>query len=242
MSEWLKPEGVFVEGKPLTDIWAAPGLAWRDRLAENLIGPLSHPHLAFTRWDRSHYDLDNLVYPVVAATGCRACDSIWATVERGQPEGVLVREAAPPPPPDAGALRVHLANPSHGSVANRPSPPELRGLRPFGGDERLGLALQFDAADVEVGEMSYDGPTKSLADDLAPLFGSPAKFCGRPEGKDDTAFRELRITRGHNPGLSGVTVTLSDSLAGPWQGQHTKNAQHCAMSGGKYMEGSSQRR
>jgi hypothetical protein len=207
MSDWLGPEGVFVAGKPLTDIWAAPGLAWRDRLTEHLTGPLRHPHLIFVRKDRAHYDLDNLVYPVVAVTGCSACASIWATVETGSEEGVLVRQAIPPSAPAGeGVRRVYLANPSHGSVANRPVPQELVGVTPVGDNEPLGLALAFDNPDVEVGEMSYDGPTKSLVDDLAPVFGWRV-VRGRPEGKDDRV-RELRITRGHAPGKSGVTVSV----------------------------------
>ena len=207
MADGFGSEEVFVPGKPLTDIWAAPGLAWRDRLAERLTGPLPHPYLSFVRKDRSHYDLDNLVYPVLAVTGCSACASIWATVERGSEEGVLVRQAIPPPPPAGdGVRRIYLARPSHGSVANRPVPEELVGVPLVGADETLGLSLAFDDPEVEVGEMSYDGPTKSLADDLAPLFGWRV-VRGRPEGKDDRV-RELRITRGHAPGKYGVTVSV----------------------------------
>jgi hypothetical protein len=207
MSDGLGHAGVFVPGKPLTDIWAAPGLAWRDRLTEHLAGPLRHPYLRFVRKDRSHYDLDNLVYPVLAVTGCSACASVWATVERGSEEGVLVRQAIPPQTPSGeGVRQVYLANPSHGSVANRPVPEELVGVTAFGDDEPLGLALAFDDPGVEVGEMSYDGPTKSLTDDLAPLFGW-REVRGRFEGKDDRV-RELRITRGHAPGKSGVTVSV----------------------------------
>jgi hypothetical protein len=207
MSEWLSPEGVFVPGKPLTDIWAGPGLAWRDRLAEHLTGQLRHPHLSFVRKDRSHYDLDNLVYPVVAVTGCSACASVWATVERGSDEGVLVRQSIPPPAPEGeGVVRLYLANPSHRSVANRAVPEELVGIEPIGDDEPLGLALAFDDPEVEVGEMSYEGPTKSLADDLAPLFGWRVGQ-GRSQAKDDR-IRELRITRGRAPGRSGVMVSV----------------------------------
>lgn len=152
MSNWLGHEGVFVPGKPLTDIWAAPGLAWRDRLTEHLVGPLRHPYLSFVRKDRSHYDLDNLVYPVVAVTGCSACASIWPTVQRGSKEGVLVRQAVPPGAPSGEGVRhVYLANPSHGSLANRPVPEELVGVTPVGHDEPLGLALAFDDPDIEVG-------------------------------------------------------------------------------------------
>ncbi len=207
MSNWLGPEGVFVSGKPLTDIWAAPGLAWRDRLAKHLTGPLRHPYLSFVRKDRSHYDLDNLVYPVLAVTGCSACDSIWATVAMGDEEGVLVREVFPPSAPeDDEVRRIYIANPSHGSVANRPVPEELLGVLPVGDNEPLGLALAFDDPNVEVGEMSYDGPTKSLTDDLAPLFGWQM-VRGRREGRDERV-RELRVTRGHAPRKSGVTVSV----------------------------------
>ena len=207
VTDWLDPDGVFVPGKPLTDIWAAQGLAWRNRLTEHLTGPLRQPHLTFIRKDRSHYDLDNLVYPVVAVTGCSACDSIWATVERGDEEGVLVREAIPPSAPDGDQVRrVYLANPSHGSVANRPVPEELVGITPLGSDETLGLELAFDDPDVPVGEMSYDGPTKSLVDDLAPLFGWQM-VRGRQEGRDDRVW-ELRITRGRSPGRTGVMFSV----------------------------------
>lgn len=203
----LGPDGVFISGKPLTDIWAAPGLAWRDRLADHLKAPLRNPFLSFVRKDRSHFDLDNLVYPVVAVTGCSACESIWATVERGLNEGVLVREMPPPPVPTAVAIRhLYLASPSHSSVANRPVPDELVDVEPVGKDEPLGLALAFDDPCVEVGEMSYEGPTKSLIDDLAPLFGWRT-VRGRREGKDERV-RELRITRGHASGKNGVTISV----------------------------------
>jgi hypothetical protein len=54
--------------------------------------------------------------------------------------------------------------------------------------------------------MSYDGPTKSCIDDLTPLFGE-SKISGRLLAKD-WRVRELRISRGHRPDRTGVTVTL----------------------------------
>jgi hypothetical protein len=101
-----------------------------------------------------------------------------------------------------------VAKPSRGSVANRPPVPELAGLSAFGVEELLGLSLAFDAPDVDVGNMSYDGPTKSLIDDLAPLFGTHV-VRGKLEGNDHRV-KELRITRGVRPGASGVTATLWD--------------------------------
>jgi len=204
---WLPEGGVFVTGKPLTDIWAPAGLRWRDQLAAHLHGPLRNPCLRFVRKDRSQYDLDNLVYPVVAVSGCGACESIWAFVEQGDPEGVHVREAVPPAPPQGDkTVSVYIARPSRSAVAHRPAVPELETIAAFGNDESIGMALQFDARDVPVGELSFEGPIKSLVDDLTPLFGQ-RMIAGRLLAKD-YRVRELRITRGCAPGLAGVTVTL----------------------------------
>ena len=204
---WLPGGGVFVTGKPLTDIWAPAGLRWRERLAAAMHGPLRNPYLRFVRNDRSKYDLDNLVYPVVAVSGCGACESIWAFVEQGDPEGVQIREAEPPTPPRAdNAVSVYIARPSRNAVAHRPAVPELETVTAFGNDEPIGMALQFDAADVPVGELSFEGPIKSLVDDLTPLFGQ-RRIAGRLLAKD-YRVRELRITRGYAPGQAGVTVTL----------------------------------
>lgn len=204
---WLPDSGVFVSGKPLTDIWAPAGLRWRDLLAARIRGPLLRPYLSFVRSDRSLYDLDNLVYPVITVSGCRACESVWARVEQGTPEGVLIREAEPPAPPQGDmSVSVYVSRPSQSAVANRPVVPELMGVGTFGNDEPVGIALQFDATGVAVGELSFDGPVKSLVDDLTPLLGQ-RMISGRLLAKD-YRVRELRITRGHAPGRSGVTVSL----------------------------------
>jgi len=200
-------DGIFVGGKPVTDMWAAPGLRWRGTLAAHLAGPIKHPYLVFTRNDRAAYDLDNLVYPVVAVSGCAACESIWAVVQRGETEGVLIRDVAPPPPPTSDEyVTLYIARPSRSSVRDRAVVPELQDVLPFGDDEPIGLALEFDSPDVAVGEMSYEGPIKSCIDDLTPLFGE-RMISGRMLAKDDRV-RELRITRGHKPERAGVTVTV----------------------------------
>lgn len=153
------------------------------------------------------YDLDNLVYPVVAVSGCAHCASIWARVEVGTEEGVLIRDQAPPDPPaNTEAFSRYIERPSNSSVRDRPPIPELVGVATFGGDELLGMALQFDSAGVALGELGYEGPVKSLIDDMTPLFGLRL-ISGRLLAKDDRV-KELRITRGHNPGRSGVTVML----------------------------------
>jgi hypothetical protein len=206
-ARWLPKDGVFVAGKPLTDIWAPSGLRWRDVLSAHIAGPLRNPRLAFSRTDRRDYDLDNLVYPVVAVAGCAPCESVSASVVRATPEGVLIAECPPPPPPTGGSsLSLYIASPSSSSIAGRPTVPELADAEEFGEDEPLGMALQFDRADVAVGELSFDGPIKSLVDDLTPLFGQ-RMISGRMYAKG-YRVRELRITRGHAPEKSGVTVTL----------------------------------
>jgi hypothetical protein len=73
-----------------------------------------------------------------------------------------------------------------------------------GDDELLGMALEFDDDDVAVGELSFDGPVKSLVDDLTPVFGQRL-ISGRWLAKD-YRVRELRITRGQAPGVGGVTI------------------------------------
>lgn len=196
---------VFVPGKPLTDVWAAPGLAWRAVLEKHLAGPMAHPRLRFVRHDRARVDLDNLTYPVLAVLGIAACDTIWASIVSEAEEGVYVTEAPPPPPPPS-AFSVHIDRPSSGSVAGRPALPAVLESSPIGLDNPLGLALEFDAQDVVIGTLSYEGPTKSLIDDLAPLFGS-SLVNGKLQGKDHR-IKELRITRGHHAGAGGVTVSV----------------------------------
>ncbi len=95
---------------------------------------------------------------------------------------------------------------SHQTRQFRPPVTELQGVGAFGSDEPLGLALEFDDDDVLVGELSYDGPVKSLVDDLTPVFGERL-ISGRSIAKD-YRVRELRITRGHPPGQAAVTVTV----------------------------------
>lgn len=208
---------VFIEGKPLTDIWAPPGLRWRARLSEAICRPLQHPYLRFVRNDRNPFDLDNLVYPVLAVSGRDACASIWATVSSGPTEGVWIDEAIPPPPPASpSAIAVRLEQPSVASVAGRPSPPELRHVEEVAPGSPLGLSLAFDAPEVAVGAMSYEGPTKSLIDDLGPQLGTRL-YRGRPVSNDQRV-KELRITRGHVPGGHGVVVTAWTLEGGPQPG------------------------
>jgi hypothetical protein len=197
--------GVFVAGKPLTDIWAAPGLRWRDTLAAAILGPLRHPYLRFVRNDRNQFDLDNLVYPVLAVAGCSACESVWADVDGGPVEGVWIAERQPPPPP-SGSVSVRIERPNTSSVAGRPSPPELADAAVVAQGSLVGMSLAFDAPDVKVGEMSYEGPTKSLIDDLGPMLGFHS-YQGRMVSNDNRV-KELRITRGHRPGGGGVVVSV----------------------------------
>ncbi len=208
---------VFIEGKPLTDIWAPPGLRWRARLSEAIGRPLLHPYLRFVRNDRNPFDLDNLVYPVLAVSGCGACASIWATVSAGPTEGVWIDEAIPPPPPaSSSTVTVRIEQPSVASVADRQPPPELRHVKEVAPGSPLGLSLAFDAPEVAVGEMSWEGPTKSLIDDLGPLLGTRL-YRGRSVSNDQRV-KELRITRGHAPGGRGVVVTAWALEGGPQPG------------------------
>lgn len=211
-----RPDETFVPGKPLTDIWATSGLYWRQVLEHYLSGPLVRPYLRFIRNDRSRFDLDNLVYPVVAASGLHVCESIWATVAAGPVEGVFISEASPPGPP-ATALIVRVERPSTASVAGRSPLRELADMAQIGDSGPLGLSLAFDDDGVVVGTLSFDGPTKSLIDDLAPLFGTTV-VNGRSQGNDHRV-KELRITRAQRPSAHGVLVAiweLADDNADYW--------------------------
>lgn len=197
-------EGTFVAGKPITDIWAPPGLAWRSRLEAQLSGPLLHPRLHFVRNDKHRYDIDNLAYPVLDVLGPQSCVSVWATVEVGIPEGVWVSDEYPPP---AEGESVYIACPPSSSVPGRPPLPELVDrVAPPDGHSPLGLALAFDSGDTRVASLSFEGPTKSLIDDLGPLLGVQP-YMGRMVS-NDRRVKELRITRGHAPAQTGVTVTV----------------------------------
>jgi hypothetical protein len=108
-------------------------------------------------------------------------------------------------------VSVRVEHPNTASVATRVAPPELTDVEVVATDDHLGLSLAFDSHRVAVGEMSYEGPTKSLIDDLAPLLGSRL-YRGRVVSADDRV-KDLRITRGHRPSGHGVTVTA-------WGAQH----------------------
>jgi hypothetical protein len=95
---------------------------------------------------------------------------------------------------------VRIALPSTASVAQRVAPPELAGVEVIAAGSNVGLSLAFDSPDVAVGMMSYEGPTKSLIDDL----GS-RPYRGRMVSADDRV-KELRVTRGRRPGDHGVLV------------------------------------
>lgn len=198
-------EAIFVKGKPLTDIWAAPGLEWQSKLRSVIVGPLRRPYLRFVRNDRNHFDVDNLAYPVLAVAGCEACESVWVTVERGAIEGVWIEEQPPPPPP-ARAISVRIEKPNTSSVQGREPPPEIAESSVVAPGRLLGLALEFDLDDIQVGELSFDGPTKSLIDDLGPLLGV-RPYMGRTVSNDERV-KELRITRGHLPGRTGVHIAI----------------------------------
>ncbi|MDA8045786.1 MAG: hypothetical protein M0Z30_11210 [Actinomycetota bacterium] len=201
----LGPATIFVPGKPLTDIWAPPGLEWQRKLRSAAAGPLRNPYLRFVRNDRNHFDVDNLAYPVLAVAGCAACESVWVSVERGGAEGVWIKEQPPPPPP-AEAMSVRIEKPNTSSVPGREPPPEITEASVVAPGMLLGLSLEFDSDKVQVGELSFEGPTKSLIDDLGPLLGF-RPYMGRTVS-DDERVKELRITRGHFPGRTGVRIVI----------------------------------
>ena len=116
----------FVAGKPLTDIWGPAGLRWIAVLKGEALAPLRHPHLRFVRNDRCRFDLDNLVYPVLAPAGGGEVESVWATVMTGALEGVFITEELPPKPPAPPAAEVtYVANPPSMSLRKRDAIPEL---------------------------------------------------------------------------------------------------------------------
>lgn len=196
---------LFVQGKPLTDIWAPPGLQWQSKLRSVITSPLRRPYLRVVRNDRNHFDVDNLAYPVLAAAGCGACESVWVTVERGAIEGVWIEEQPPPPPP-AEAISVRIEKPNTSSVPGREPPPEIAGSSVVAPGMPLGISIEFDSDRVQVGELSFEGPTKSLVDDLGPLLGL-RPYMGRTVS-DDERVKELRITRGHFPARTGVRIVI----------------------------------
>jgi hypothetical protein len=196
---------IFIPGKPLTDIWAAPGLQWQSKLRSVIAGPLRNPYLRFVRNDRNHFDVDNLAYPVLAVAGCRACESVWVTVERGAAEGVWIEELPPPRAP-AEAVAVRIEKPNTSSVPGREPPPEIAGASVVAPGMHLGLAIEFNSDEVPVGELSFEGPTKSLIDDLGPLLGLRPYMARKVS--DDERVKELRISRGHCPGQAGVGVAI----------------------------------
>ena len=201
----LGPGTVFVPGKPLTDIWAAPGLQWQSTLRSLIGSPLRRPYLRFVRNDKNHFDVDNLAYPVLAVAGCAACESVWVSVERGGPEGVWIDEQPPPPPPAHG-MSVRIENPNTSSLPGREPPPEIAKASVVAPGMLLGLSVEFDSDEAQVGELSFEGPTKSLIDDLGPLLGF-RPYMGKSVS-DDERVKELRITRGHFPGRTGVRIVI----------------------------------
>jgi hypothetical protein len=70
----------------------------------------------------------------------------------------------------------------------------------------LGLSLQFGSRLVAIGEMSYEGSTKSSIGDLGSILGLKP-YMGRMIF-DGERVKERRITRGHCEGSIGLTAVL----------------------------------
>jgi hypothetical protein len=121
------------------------------------------------RNDRNHFEVDNLAYPELAVSGCETRESVWVTVESGAAEGVWIGEQPPPPPP-AEAISVRIEKPNTSSVPGREPPPEITEASVVAPGRPLGLSIELDSDEVQVGELSFAGPTKSLIDDLGPLL------------------------------------------------------------------------
>jgi hypothetical protein len=168
--------------------------AWKATVRASGITGLTRPHLRFvvaslTRGGRP-FDLDNLCSPVLGIVAPGPVESVWATVEVGEPEGVWVSEEAPPSPPADAEVRLVIARPPVGSKRRDEPLPELRDAAPLGVGEPLGLHLAFHDPAARVGDFGFTGPVKPLIDALAPLFG------GTLHAPHDHRVRDLRVVRG----------------------------------------------
>ncbi len=194
---------IFVAGEPAL-LLSRGEPAWCEVVRQCGTAGLRAPHLRFvvSSWRRGgqRFDLDNLVDPVLAVVGARPQDrqSVWATVELGDPAGVEISEVAPPAPP-AHATAVTLAAAPQRSVRTSKALPELVEHTPLGTDEPCGCAfvLGRDTAGVVFG---FEGPIKPTIDALWPLLG------GAAHAPSDHRIRDLRVML--DPSTSGVGVSV----------------------------------
>lgn len=193
----------FVAGEPAL-LLSRHESRWREVVRQCGTASLRSTRLRFvvSSWRRGGhlFDLDNLVDPVlgVVAAPPSERESVWATVEVGDPAGVEISDTPPPPPP-ALATTVKLSAAPRRSVRTAERLAELVEHTPLGTDEPCGCALVLghNTAGVVFG---FNGPIKPTIDALWPLLG------GAAHSPADHRIRDLRVTR--DGSMSGVTVSL----------------------------------
>lgn len=182
---------VFVGGEPAL-LLTGRERTWREAVRASGVKALVRPRLQFivSGWRRggNHFDIDNLVDPVLGAVGAPASrlQSVWATVSVGPEPGVAIDEADVPPLP-RDAVTITVRELPRRSVRTAMMLPQLEGLSLLFADEPLGcwVRLGTTAGPITFG---FEGPIKPTIDSLWPVLG------GGPHRPHDHRIRDLRVS------------------------------------------------
>lgn len=195
----------FVSGEPVIFLTHKEReRAWTELVRQACPQKLRHPYLGFTvasfRRGGNFFDIDN---PAKLALDCVAQtpESIWVKMNEGTRPGLEFGEQEPPVPAKV-EVSIYIALPRRRSVKPLVPMSEVAALSQLGlMDEPLGLHLAFDSETEDIGRFDFEGPIKPLIDGLGPILGNAV------QGPADYRIHDLRITKGHNPARSGVTVS-----------------------------------
>ena len=195
---------VFVAGEPALFLTSGERL-WKKAVAAAALPPLAHPALHFTvatfRRRGQPFDLDNLAKPVIECLGGRPT-TVWVTIQEGTRSGVEIADELPPPAP-GDAMAVVVGSPRSRSVFPTVPMAEFASLDRFGQpQEPLGLQIMFDSETARISDFGFSGPIKPFIDGMETVLGPSS------HGPADHRIRELRITKGNNPGGFGATVRI----------------------------------
>ena len=193
---------VWVPGEPATFLTNREK-QWKPLVTAALESvTLASPRLVFrvTSFKRGghFFDLDNLVKPVLGSVRWTV-NSVWASMHLSADPGLALTEQTPPNAP-SNSVVIRLEAPPTKSVRRSAPLEELADVLLLGADEPIGMDLAFDGG-IDISNFGFEGPIKPVIDLLEPLLG-PSTY-----GPADHRIRELRVRKGQQPGVTGVTVS-----------------------------------
>jgi hypothetical protein len=195
----------FIEGEPVLSGGAGQE-EWQSEIRRRAPRRVAHPKLTFVvsglKRRGQYFDLDNLVHPVLMVFD-DPIDEVSARLYVGDRPGLLVENAISDPPRDGYLRSMYVVPHSDGSVRDRPGITEILDDPVYDEHEGIGVSLVFDRRDVPI-RRGWFGPTEAVIDDLAPWLGRYTKR----QLIADHRIRDLRLSRGRNPGGEGVHIAI----------------------------------